>query len=352
MKRRGFLLLLASLTLGGMSSLSSCKAPENEYNDKSFAYVNLDYDATLMDVKIKDAKEKYYSGDIISLEITPKDGYVFAYGLINGEVIKDITNISLPSGNTTIKLFAKLLIDNDGITNIRDFTFTQSADKKSYILSSYVPSGKMPEVCEIPDTYEDKPITEIADAAFTSASGIKGIKIGKNIEKINSKAFTNCITLTDYSVSEGNEHFSASSGALFTKDGSTLLFYAPQHAGEFTIPSGTKTISPYAFSLATGLTKINFNDDLEEIGEYAFNYCGNLIELNIPSSVKKIGNYAFNTCSLLKSVTLNEGLTSIGEYAFYKDIKLEKVNIPGSLKEVSQGAFSSCESLTNLSFAE
>lgn len=83
---------------------------------------------------------------------------------------------------------------------------------------------------------------------------------------------------------------------------------------ELTVPAGTEVIPAKAFEFCLGLKKINFNDDIREIGEYAF-YCTGIDSvLMIPKSVSKIRDHAFAMCHVEKIILPNN--ITVEEYAF------------------------------------
>ena len=83
---------------------------------------------------------------------------------------------------------------------------------------------------------------------------------------------------------------------------------------ELTVPVGTEVIPAKAFEFCLGLKKINFNDDIREIGEYAF-YCTGIDSvLMIPKSVSKIRDHAFAMCHVEKIILPNN--ITVEEYAF------------------------------------
>ena len=97
------------------------------------------------------------------------------------------------------------------------------------------------------------------------------------------------------------------SGVLYSKNGETvtLFFFPCGRSGRFSIPSGVK-----------------------EITNYAFYGCSELTSVIIPSSVTKINNVAFFNCSNLKFV-MYEGTSDPGSsYAFTSCDKLMKINVP------------------------
>ena len=85
------------------------------------------------------------------------------------------------------------------------------------------------------------------------------------------------------------------------------------------------------------------------IGNEAFIYCGDVLEVAIPDTVTSLGDAAFYGCFSLTAVTLPEGLTSIGEQAFRWCLSLGGVHIPASVSSIGELAFNSCESLLAIS---
>ena len=63
----------------------------------------------------------------------------------------------------------------------------------------------------------------------------------------------------------------------------------------------------------------------KERGEYAFWYSLKLITLDIPDNVQNIGNWAFDTCKNLTQVTINS--SELGYFAFNNCPNIETVNI-------------------------
>ena len=72
-----------------------------------------------------------------------------------------------------------------------------------------------------------------------------------------------------------------------------------------------------AFAPACDKTPYFITDSVTTIGDYAFSYCTELIDVAIPNSVTSIGSHAFSHCSWLTSIAIPDSVTSIGDYAFY-----------------------------------
>ncbi len=74
---------------------------------------------------------------------------------------------------------------------------------------------------------------------------------------------------------------------------------------------------------------VAFDDMIYEvtrIGDSAFAYCKDLLDVSIPGSVEEIGTSAFNFCTSLTSVTIPESMCRIGNMAFTACTSLSTVH--------------------------
>ncbi|MBQ5520335.1 MAG: leucine-rich repeat protein, partial [Clostridiales bacterium] len=95
------------------------------------------------------------------------------------------------------------------------------------------------------------------------------------------------------------------------------------------------------------ITSVTIDDDVTNIGDYAFSGCQNLTQVNIGrrSKLTYIGERAFQSCGF-SSITLPDDLplTTIREAAFFNCQKLEKIDLTGCYKltTISKWAFGYC----------
>ncbi len=183
----------------------------------------------------------------------------------------------------------------------------------------------------IPAEKDGKPVVEIMALAVASAQYLETITIGKNIEKIDKRAFTNCPSLERYVVEDGNAYFETDeNGVLYTKDKKALVAYPTARVklekdssgkiikgAEFEVPATVTEIWDAAFYLCGNLTKISFPEGLQKVGNYAFMKCENLNDFTLPDSLTEIGSDAFSYCDSLTAVTVPANVSSIGDYAFF-----------------------------------
>ena len=96
----------------------------------------------------------------------------------------------------------------------------------------------------------------------------------------------------------------------------------------------------------------NYTTSLNEIWDFAFNYCTELTSITIPNSVTSIGVGAFYGCTELTSIIIADGITSIGSFAFYGCTGLTSIVIPGSVTSIENFAFCGCTGLTSIIIAD
>lgn len=218
-------------------------------------------------------------------------------------------------------------------------------------------------------------VTTIGEYAFSGCSSLTEITLPAGLTTIGEAAFSGCSALKDMKVDEANTVFKDVDGVLYSKDGTTIMFY-PQGktATSFTLPATVTTIGTSAFNycekietfdfaagsqlntigksafLGCDFSTINFPTTLTEIGDAAFYGCEKLSSVHIPAGVTSIGNSAFFDCCLLETVTFsNESqLESVGAFAFEGCVKLSSIHLPATVTSIGSSAFSSCENLSEI----
>ena len=270
-----------------------------------------------------------------------KDGYTFLGWTLGGTDFDFSTPIK-----SDITLEAKLIDDatlewGDGLA------YTLSEDGTYYSVSG-IGGWKTTEVV-IPDTYAGLPVTAVLGRALFGNERITSISLPASITFIGDRAFSDCSSLTAFSVAEDNTCFTVQNGDLYSKDGTVLVQYAIGR-GEttLTIGEGVKKIGAGALSHSK-LTTLSLPASLEEFGAYSCYGCGALTTVSFPSdsSLSLIGEGAFSSCSALAEITLPKSIKTLGQFAFYSCKNLTKVKFEGSscLSEVDEYAFELCSLL-------
>lgn len=143
----------------------------------------------------------------------------------------------------------------------------------------------------IPDTYLDLPVSEIAKEAFKDDNEITSFSSGKNIKRIG----------------EG------------------------------------------AFSSATSLTSVRLNDGIETVEDEAFYWCHSLMDINLPSSLTSIGQLAFFDSGLYRNNSnYVGGALIIDHWICYAQSVKDDFVVPSNVYGLSERVFNNCGKLTSI----
>ena len=170
--------------------------------------------------------------------------------------------------------------------------YALNEDGESY---SVVGSGYCAEThVSIPNYYDQKPVTAIADYAFYHSITLVELTISKNIESIGVGALSALVKAENIIVAEGNENYKAEDGVLYTKDGKTLVAYpGAKSSSSYRVHDGVETISARAFEGAFSLSKVELPEGVKAINDKAFHW-SSVSDVNIPSSVTYIGENVYD----------------------------------------------------------
>lgn len=210
--------------------------------------------------------------------------------------------------------------------------FVLNLSQTSYTITDY--NGSATSVY-IPETYNNKPVTSIADWAFSGCNLIKTVEISDSVTSIGDWAFAGCSSLETIKLS--NKTISVGDWAFFACDSLKSI----------DIPDKVTSISDFTFYNCSSLKSVTIGDSVTMIGKEAFSGCSSLKTITIPNTVKTIGDWAFYYCTDLTRVTLGNR-TSIGSCAFYKCKSLSNITIKNGVTYVGDWAFADCTSLKTI----
>ena len=169
---------------------------------------------------------------------------------------------------------------------------------------------------------------QIHEEALTNCKALTTLNLGPNVTMFSGKAMPGCAALTTVAVDSGNATFKSVDGVVYSKDGTTLVYYP---AGKITAES-----------------TVVINEGVTKIGECAFRGCTSLTSISLPSTLKEIEEGAFQGCTALTSITLPEGVDTVGSNLFKSCTSLSTVVLPSTITSLSDYMFSGCTVLNNI----
>lgn len=121
-----------------------------------------------------------------------------------------------------------------------------------------------------------------------------------------------------------------------------------EDSSDFTLPKGT-TLDSGAFAENDSIQHVVLPEGLEEIPDWAFDECSNLVSVKIPKSVRQIKEGAFAE-SGLRDVDLPNNVR-LGAAAFWR-ANLTEVLIPNGVEEIPGRCFKECKQLETVHLPE
>ena len=207
------------------------------------------------------------------------------------------------------------------------------------------------ETVTIPDS-----VTTIGNEAFSSCSNLTSVIIGKSITTINY-AFGDCnnITSVEFHCKEIGSWFSEKASLSNVVIGDEVesigerAFNNCQNLTTISISNSVTSIGDNAFEGCVGFDSFVLPNNVTSIGRYAFYDCSNLASIVIPNSTTSLGSYAFYRCTGLELVTIGNSVSSIDEYTFYGCNSLSSITIGSSVSGIGKGAFLNCSEMASIS---
>lgn len=209
--------------------------------------------------------------------------------------------------------------------------------------------GAKEEELIIPETYNGKPVTTIAEGAFKNDQTVKTVFVPSSVKTILDEAFFACGNLERVVLPEG----------IAVIENRT--FYGCANLEEINIPSSVTEIKYQAFSGCQSLKEVNLPASLRKLGENAFSNCIGIEKLSVsPSNTYFYSRYDGKDCNCIVEITSQDGQTVnklvvgcktteipsnvsvIGQGAFYGCRTLTRIVIPSAVEKIEEGAFNGC----------
>lgn len=176
-------------------------------------------------------------------------------------------------------------------------------------------------------------VTMIGSSAFKHCDNLKSLVIPSNIDSVNASLFAECYEMERVSIP----------ASVTTIGENTFLNCYDLH--RISIPIHVERIKDNAFKGCRSLSNIVIPSDVTSIGSSAFGDCHGLNRVVIPPSAARPYGRAFENCFGLQEVIFSPRLTYISKEECHNCWVLTHVTIPSSVLQIKDGAFNYCDSL-------
>lgn len=229
----------------------------------------------------------------------------------------NLQNIDVDEGSS-------VLID---ATNRFILTKLDGANNEYAILSVFsVPNVDASGKCVLPSTFNGGSITEIGEGAFAGQNAVKKIVIPDTIQKIGTKAFSQCRGLETV-------EFAGKPSVNYFGD---YAFEQTNSLDTLVIPNSVKTIGQNCFYFS-GIREVTMPDELTSVakqifyGSMSLHTVNNLSKMTLGTAATNSGESMFERCRSLRHVTFAEGADTLPAMVFADCPSLEEIDLTGIL---------------------
>jgi hypothetical protein len=284
-------------------------------------------------------------------------------GMLSSQ-ISDTTITSLTVKGSMDARDFKFIADNLNHLNSIDLSGAtiQAYSSTQAIFGNYheYAAGIVPALCFFGKNYSSVTLpataTAIGEGALGANSAITSISFPATLDSIGVGAFDGCALLNSLlvpaTVKVIGSHAFANCPALTTVTVSSPVIGEKAFANctalnDLTLNETVEKIGAGAFSGDSLLTTLKFPTQLTSIGEEAFTHAGlATVDLSGCTKLSVIGAWAFAN-SPLKYITLPSEIKSVGNGAFYYDADLLQISLPDNLTKVSDYLLAGCSSIVS-----
>ncbi len=220
------------------------------------------------------------------------------------EPIPDAGNVEVQTDASVTETKTQAEVSEVKEADASDFTYDEEDGK--IVLTSY--KGTATDII-IPSQIDGKDVYAIGDSCFGNGDVIS-VKCPDTLVEIREKAFINCWDMVKIELNDG-----------------------------------LKSIDDYAFS-SNSLEEIELPDSVESMGRAVFG-AGYLISIKLPASVSEIPRGCFAGCKF-ESVTIPSTVKVIGEQAYISCYSLKEVIIEEGVEKIEDGAFRDCKEIESI----
>lgn len=163
-------------------------------------------------------------------------------------------------------------------------------------------------IVSVPETLGGYPLYDIPDLAFENCKNISRIEIPATVDSIGVGAFNGCTSLEEINVSGNNRSYRSKYGALYTKDGKTLIKVPARFGFDWTLIKTTtetektwRITSQYFETVKDTVVLHPATTNLLSVGSETTktettDYQAAISQETLFSGVNRIADYAFTDC--------------------------------------------------------
>lgn len=213
---------------------------------------------------------------------------------------------------------------NEIVPKGNELEFALSADGTHYIVSAGI---ELPMIVDIPSEYNGLPVTEIAPHGFANRMSLWQVHIPDTVTVIGEEAFSHCFALMD---------IVGASSIKSIPYNAFAYCYSLFALGSYSPTWQLEEIGDYAFQYCKAMAECPFGDSLVSIGDGAFRHCTALKErigdsmsiFEIPKNVKEIGYRAFEVALATSIVKFNGTPNNINFETFFNSYPITDIYVP------------------------
>lgn len=204
----------------------------------------------------------------------------------------------------------------------------------------------------IPEIIDSKVVTSIEKNAFTCNNEIEKIYIPYTINDIKENGVFTGNSKTIIDVSSNNPNYYSHNGSLYSSDKKTLIRWSERYSDFNELLPSTENIAEYAFAGCTDIVSVDIPDNIKYMGDYVFANCVNVTDIKLSKSMTKISHYSFFCCKKLINIYIPHEIYEIQDYAFAGCTSIENIVIPSNTFLLGEGVFYNCLSLSEINIPE
>lgn len=136
-------------------------------------------------------------------------------------------------------------------------------------------------------------LKQIGESAFKRCNELSSLDLPASVERIGPRAFM--LSGTNICIDDENPYLKNISSLIVSN---VTLVCMSCSVCSLTVPAFIEALEPACFTFHETLSLVTFEkaSHLRRIGDRAFEYCINLLEVEIPASVEVIGDKCFEWC--------------------------------------------------------